>query len=139
LARSITNQAQIYVVPTVTVGDRPIGFAPEQNLPGETAAALGAGLAVNVRPTVALLGEFNMRLNEASRYNDPTTGIGIHRPVFGFAVQKVSASRRHSFTLSFTNGYGTTMSQRSMTRGLIGADDTWQGLTIGFNLSRRLF
>ncbi|MBP6820926.1 MAG: hypothetical protein KA368_05255 [Acidobacteria bacterium] len=139
LARSITNQAQIYVVPTVTVGDRPIGYAPEQNLPGETAAALGAGLAVNVRPTVALLSEFNMRLNEASRYNDPDSGIGMHRPVFGFAVQKVSESRRHSFTLSFTNGYGTTMSQRSMTRGLIGADDTWRGLTIGFNLSRRLF
>lgn len=139
LARSLTRHAQLYIVPTVTVGDRPIGYAPQQNLPGETAAALGAGLAVNVRPTVALMGEFNMRLNEASRYVDPNSGIGMHRPVFGFAVQKVSVSRRHSFTLSFTNGYGTTMSQRSMSRGLVGADDTWQGLTIGFNLSRRLF
>jgi len=92
---------------------------------------------VNVRPTVALMAEANMRVNEDSRYVSEFTGI--HRPVFGFAIQKVSVSRRHSFTLSFTNGHGTTMAQRSMTRGLIGADDGWNGLTIGFNLSRRLF
>jgi len=137
LARSITRHAQIYFVPTISVGDRPIGFAPQQNLPGETAVALGTGLSVNVRPTVALMAEANMRVNEDSRYASEFTGI--HRPVFGFAIQKVSVSRRHSFTLSFTNGHGTTMSQRSMTRGLVGADDGWNGLTIGFNLSRRLF
>lgn len=136
-ARSITRHAQVYFVPTISVGDRPIGFAPNQNLPGETAVALGTGLSVNVRPTVALMAEANMRVNEKSRY--VTEFSGIHRPVFGFAVQKVSESRRHSFTLSFTNGHGTTFSQRSMTRGLIGADDGWNGLTIGFNLSRRLF
>ena len=136
-ARSITRHAQIYVVPTVTVGDRPIGFAPAQNLPGVTATALGIGAAVNIRPTVALLAEANLRLNEESRYVADFSGI--HRPVFGFGIQKVSASRRHSFSLTFTNGYGTTFSQRSMTRGIIGADDTPQGLTIGFNLSRRLF
>ncbi|MEK7830153.1 MAG: DUF5777 family beta-barrel protein, partial [Acidobacteriota bacterium] len=136
-ARSITRHAQVYFVPTVSVGDRPIGFAPTQNLPGETAVALGTGLSVNVRPTVALMAEANMRVNEKSRY--VTEFTGIHRPVFGFAVQKVSESRRHSFTLSFTNGHGTTFSQRSMTRGMLGADDGWNGLTIGFNLSRRLF
>lgn len=136
-ARSITRHAQIYVVPTVTVGDRPIGFAPEQNLPGETATALGVGAAVNIRPTVAIMAEANMRLNEASRYVGEFTGI--HRPSFGFGIQKVSESRKHSFSLTFTNGFGTTFSQRSMTRGIIGADDTPQGLTIGFNLSRRLF
>lgn len=136
-ARSITRHAQLYVVPTVTVGDRPIGFAPDQNLPGETATALGIGAAVNIRPTVALMAEANMRLNEKSRYVADFSGI--HRPVFGFGIQKVSISRRHSFSLTFTNGYGTTFSQRSMSRGIIGADDTPQGLTIGFNLSRRLF
>jgi hypothetical protein len=137
LARSITRHAQVYFVPTISVGDRPFGFAPDQNLPGETAVALGTGLSVNVRPTVALMAEANMRVNEASRY--VTEFSGIHRPVFGFAIQKVSVSRRHSFTLTFTNGQGTTFSQRSMTRGLVGADDGWNGLTIGFNLSRRLF
>lgn len=136
-ARSITRHAQVYVVPTVTVGDRPIGFAPNQNLPGETAAALGVGAAVNIRPTVAIMAEANLRLNEASRYVGEFSGI--HRPSFGFGIQKVSESRKHSFSLTFTNGFGTTFSQRSMTRGIIGADDTPQGLTIGFNLSRRLF
>ncbi len=136
-ARSVTRHAQLYFVPTVTVGDRPIGFDPEQNLPGETAVALGAGLSVNVRPSVALMAEANYRVNEESRYVSDFSGI--HRPVFGFAIQKASASRRHSFTLTFTNGFGTTFSQRSMTRGLVGANDGWQGLTIGFNLSRRLF
>lgn len=136
-ARSITRHAQLYFVPTISVGDRPIGFSADQNLPGETAVALGTGLSVNVRPTVALMAEANMRVNEKARYVSEFTGI--HRPVFGFAIQKVSESRKHSFTLSFTNGHGTTMSQRSMTRGLVGADDSWQGLTIGFNLSRRLF
>ena len=136
-ARSITKHAQVYVVPTVTVGDRPIGFAPTQNLPGETATALGVGAAVNIRPTVAILAEANMRLNEASRY--VTEFSGIRRPAFGFGIQKVSESRKHSFSLTFTNGFGTTFSQRSTTRGIIGADDTPQGLTIGFNLSRRLF
>ncbi len=136
-ARSITRHAQIYFVPTISLGDRPIGFSPTQNLPGETAVALGTGLSVNIRPTVALMAEANMRVNEKARYVSEFTGI--HRPVFGFAIQKVSESRKHSFTLSFTNGHGTTMSQRSMTRGLVGADDGWQGMTIGFNLSRRLF
>src|SRR5262245_17557088 len=137
-ARSISRHAQLYFVPTVSVGDRPIGFAPDQNLPGETAVALGAGVAINIRPSVALMTAAKMRVNEDSRYANPDFGTGIHRPVFGFAIQKASASRRHSFTLTFTNGYGTTFSQRSMTRGMIGADDGWQGLTIGFNLSRRL-
>lgn len=136
-ARSITRHAQLYVVPTVTVGDRPLGFPSEQNLPGETAMALGIGAAVNIRPSVALMAEANLRLNEEARYED--LGSGIHRPVFGFAIQKASASRRHAFALTFTNGPGTTMSQRSMTRGLFFADDGFQGLTIGFNLSRRIF
>jgi hypothetical protein len=31
------------------------------------------------------------------------------------------------------------MAQRSMTKGLLFSDDSFGGLTIGFNLSRRLF
>lgn len=135
-ARSITRRAQIYVVPTFSVGDRPF-VEPENNAPGETAIALGIGAAVNVRPSVALMAEANYRLNEESRYlNGP---LGIHRPVFGFGVQKASASRRHAFSLVFSNGVGTTIAQRSMTKGLFFRDDGFNGLTIGFNLSRRLF
>jgi len=135
-ARSITRHAQLYFVPTVSVGDRPFTIA-QNNAPGETAVALGIGAAVNVRPSVALMAEANYRVNEASRYMGDFTGI--HRPVFGFGIQKASSSRRHSFSLVFTNGPGTTMSQRSMTKGLIFGDDGFNGLTVGFNISRRLF
>ena len=136
-ARSLTRHAQLYVVPTISVGDRPLNFDPEINLPSETAYALGIGAAVNVRPSVALMAEANYRLNEEARY---ISGLsGIRRPVIGFGVQKASASRRHTFSLTFSNGPGTTFSQRSMTRGLQGADDAFRGLSIGFNLSRRLF
>jgi hypothetical protein len=137
LARSITRHAQIYFVPTVSLGDRPLLPDPTQNSPGTTAVALGLGLSVNIRPSVALMAEANMRVNESSRYND--IGLGIHRPVVGFGVMKASRSRKHSFTLTFSNGPGTTVAQRSMTRGLFFLDDSIAGLSIGFNLTRRLF
>lgn len=35
--------------------------APDQNLPGETAVALGIGGAFNIRPTVALMAEVKTR------------------------------------------------------------------------------
>jgi hypothetical protein len=40
--------------------------------------------------------------------------------VVGFGFTKASATRKHAFSLVFTNGPGTTFSQRSMTRGLLG-------------------
>jgi hypothetical protein len=135
-ARSITRHAQIYVTPTISVGDRPL-VTPTANAPGETAVALGIGATVNIRPSVALMAEANYRLNEESRYIGDFTGI--HRPAFGFGIQKASASRRHAFSLVFTNGAGTTFAQRSMTKGLLFGDDSFGGLTIGFNLSRRIF
>jgi hypothetical protein len=137
VARSLTRHAQLYVVPTLSFGDRPFIADLTSETPGRTAFALGVGLAVNVRPSMALLGEANYRLTEAARYHE--IGQGIRRPVYGFGIQKASASRRHAFTLTFSNGPGTTLSQRSQTRGLYFVDDSLRGLTIGFNLSRRLF
>ncbi len=136
-ARSITQYAQIYVVPSVTLGDRPYNNDPRLNSPGVTAAAMGLGAAFKIRPTVNLMAEANYRLNDESRYI--TDFSGIRRPVIGFGVQKIGASRRHTYSLIFTNGPGTTMAQRSMTTGLQGMDDTFRGLTIGFNLTRRIF
>jgi hypothetical protein len=137
-ARSLTRHAQVYVTPTITVGDRPFTVSSEQNASGTTAYALGGGLAVNLRPSLALMAEVNRRLNKEARYvlDDQ---IGIHKPVISFAIQKASSSRRHGFSLVFSNSPGTTMSQRSQTRGLFGSDDGIQGLTIGFNIVRRLF
>lgn len=135
VARSVTRYAQLYFVPTVTLGDRPFTADLTTPLAGRTAVALGVGGAFRLRPSLNLLAEANYRTNQESRYLD--SGAGIRRPVVGFGIQKESASRRHAFTLTFSNGPGTTMAQRSQTRGLYFADDSLRGLTIGFNLSRR--
>jgi hypothetical protein len=135
VARSVTRYAQLYLVPTVTLGDRPFTADLTTPLAGRTAVALGIGGALRLRPSLNLLAEANYRANQESRYLD--SGAGIRRPVVGFGLQKESASRRHAFTLTFSNGPGTTMAQRSQTRGLYFADDSLRGLTIGFNLSRR--
>ena len=137
VARSITHRAQLYFVPTVSINNHPLqAFAnPTRNLPGETTVALGAGGALSIRPSVSLMAEANYRVNEAGRF-------GVTRPNFGFGIQKVSSTRRHSFSLVFSNGLSTTMSQRSSTRtAIFGPDieESFKGLTIGFNLSRRLF
>lgn len=135
IARSVTRHAQLYFVPTVTLGDRPFTADFTTATAGRTAVALGLGGAFRLRPSLDLLAEANFRANRNSRYLE--LGGGIHRPVVGFGIRKESASRRHAFTLTFSNGPGTTMSQRSQTRGLYFADDSLRGLTIGFNLSRR--
>ncbi len=137
LARSITKYAQVYVTPTITLGDRPFTVSPERNAKGTTAYALGGGLAVKILPSVSIMTEINHRLNNESRYRDGD--VGINHPVFSFAIQKASASKRHGFALVFSNSPGTTMSQRSQTRGLQFADDRIQGVTIGFNIVRRIF
>lgn len=137
VARSLTRHAQLYIVPTITFGDRPFNSDLTAEVAGRRAFALGIGGAFSLRPSLNLLAEANYRLNANSRYSD--VGSGIRRPVVGFGIQKESPSRRHAFTLTFSNGPGTTVSQRSQTRGIYGADDGLRGLTIGFNLSRRFF
>lgn len=136
-AKSITRFVQIYATPTISLGDRPYNVDPQENAPGVTAYAMGLGATVQIRPSVSLMAEANYRLNEESRYISGSRGI--RRPVVGFGVQKTGASRRHAYSLTFSNGGGTTMSERSQTVGLQGRDDTLRGLTIGFNLTRRIF
>ncbi|MBS1812512.1 MAG: hypothetical protein JST84_30375 [Acidobacteria bacterium] len=133
MARSVTNKAQLYFVPAISFKNRPFGPI-ESNLVGQNTFALGLGGALNIRPTVALLAEANWRVNEKGRF-------GNTAPVYGFGIEKTTVSRRHSFSLTFSNAAGTTMSQRSATvRSLSrGADDSIRGLAIGFNISRRIF
>jgi len=133
LARSIKNRAQIYFTPTVSFNNRPLTvvagdvFDPTP-VDGKTTTALGAGLSVDIRPTMAILGEAIYRVDGR---------LGVIRPSFMLGIQK--KVYRHSFTLGVSNSPGTTLSTRSATRGAYGFDDTFGGLTIGFNLSRRLF
>ncbi|MSO23512.1 MAG: hypothetical protein EXQ58_09725 [Acidobacteria bacterium] len=133
LARSIKNRAQIYFTPTVSFNNLPLTvvvndvFNPTP-VNGKTTTALGAGLSVDIRPTVAIMGEAIYRVDGR---------LGVIRPSFMLGIQKKVF--RHSFTLGLSNSPGTTLSTRSATRGAYGLDDTFGGLTIGFNLSRRLF
>ncbi len=133
VARSLSNKAQLYFVPTVSFKNRRFG-PTSQDLPGATTYAVGVGGAFNIRPTVALMGEANWRLNDAGKF-------GSSAPALGFGIEKATISRRHSFSLVFTTGAGTTMSQRSATRASLvrGSDESLGGLTIGFNISRRIF
>lgn len=133
LARSIKNRAQVYFSPTISFNNRPLLVVASDVLvpdavDGETTTALGVGLSVDIRPTVAILGEAIYRVDGR---------LGVIRPSFMLGIQK--KVYRHSFTLGLTNSPGTTLSTRSATRGYQGLDDTFGGLTIGFNLSRRLF
>lgn len=138
LSRSITSRAQFYLVPTFSFNDRrleqPSGFFSNQipDVPGVNAFSLGTGLAIDVRPSVALLAEVIPTLLNARE-------LDIHRPVFSFGIQK--KIWRHSFTLGLTTSPGTTVSQRAATRAQFLNDpsaDTLGGLVLGFDLTRQI-
>jgi len=138
VSRSIRNKAQFYAVPTFSVENRQLMSKPgalanrPPNLPGLNTFSIGAGLAVNIRPTVALVVEGIPTL-----VNGPE--LDIHRPSYAFGIQKLI--RGHAFTLGFSNGPGTVVAQRAGTRAsFLGnpSADKPSGLFIGFNLMRRL-
>lgn len=138
LSRSITARAQFYLAPTFSFNDRrleqPSGFRSDEipNVPGVNAFSLGAGVAFDIRPSVALLAEIIPTLFNAEE-------LGIHRPVFSFGIQK--KIWRHAFTLGLTTSPGTTVSQRAGTSAQFlnepGAD-TFGGLFLGFDLTRQI-
>ena len=138
VSRSLTSRAQIYLVPTVSLNDRRVvqgGLRSQDipDLPGINAFSLGVGLAVDIRPTVALLAEVMPTLANA-------TQLGIHRPPFSLAIQK--KIYRHAFTFGFTTSPGTTVSQRAGTRATLTGDpsaDTPAGLFLGFDLTRQIY
>jgi len=137
LSRSLTSHAQFYFVPTVSFNDRrlvqgSLSSAQILDLPGINAVSMGVGLAVDIRPTVALLAEVIPTVVNAS-------DLGIHRPAFSFGIQK--KIYRHAFTLALTNSPGTTVSQRAGTRATFLGDpgaDTPAGLFFGFDLTRQV-
>jgi len=94
---------------------------------------LGAALALEVRPTVALVAEAIPTLVNG-------TDLGIHRPAYSFGIQK--HIWRDAFTFGFTNSAGTTVSQRAGTRATLLGDpaaDKPKGMFVGFDLSRQVF
>ncbi len=138
LSRSISSRAQVYLVPTLSIDDRRLqqasGFFSSDiaDVPGVTAFSLGTGLALDIRPTVALLAEVIPTFLNARE-------LDIHRPVFSFGIQK--KIYRHSFTLGLTTSPGTTVSQRAATRAQYlnePSADTLGGLFVGFDLTRQI-
>ena len=139
LSRSLGRCAQIYFVPTVSLGARHLftpssyGSAAIPTLPGYTTLSTGVGGTFDIRPTVALVAEVIPTVVNG----EP---LGIHRPAYSFGVQK--KIWRHAFTLGFTNSPATTVSQRAATRAAFLNDpeaDKPSGLFIGFDLTRQLF
>jgi hypothetical protein len=66
--------------------------------------------------------------------------LGIHRPAYSFGIQK--KIWRHAFTFGFSNGPGTTVSQRAGTRATFIGDpsaDKPGGLFVGFDLTRQIY
>jgi len=139
VSRSLSRRAQLYVVPTVSIQNRrliskpgPLPAVPP-NLPGINSFSLGAGGVFDIRPTVALVAEVIPTLANGR-------GLGIHRPAYGFGIQK--RLPRHAFTLGFSNNPGTIVSQRAGTNATFLNDpsaDKPKGLFIGFDLMRETY
>ena len=113
LSRSLGRRAQIYFVPTVSLGARHLftpssyGSAAIPTLPGYTTFSTGVGGTFDIRSTVALVAEVIPTVVNGAP-------LGIHRPAYSFESKKIW---RHAFTLlGFTNSPATTVSQRAATR-----------------------
>ncbi len=137
-SRSMTSHAQFYFVPTVSFNDRRLvqGALVSDDIPDEpgiNAISLGVGVAVDIRPTVALIAEVIPTVLNA-------TELGIHRPPFALAIQKKLF--RHAFTFGVTTSPGTTVSQRAGTNATFlnnPSADTPSGLFLGFDLTRQIY
>src|ERR1700683_2187896 len=157
LSRSLGHRAQLYAVPTYSVHARPLLANPNSSLadpmPNQPCSAalaagipasfnarpcadtfsLGTGVAVDIRPTVALIAEATPTLVNAR-------ALAIHRPEYSFGIQK--KIWRHAFTFALSNGPGSIVSQRGGTRATFIEDPTASkpgGLCGGFDLTRQLF
>ena len=139
VSRSVSGRAQLYAVPTVSLGNRRLISKPGSledpppNLPGIHSFSLGVGGALDIRPTIALVAEVIPTLVHGRE-------LGIHRPAYAFGIQK--RVRGHAFTLGFSNNPGTVVSQRAGTRATFLSDasaDKPKGLFIGFDLMRQLY
>jgi hypothetical protein len=157
VSRSLGHRAQFYAVPTYSIHARPVlsnsnnslaDALPDQPCSAPFASgiptsfgvrpcantfSLGAGVSVDIRPTVALIAEAIPTLVNGE-------DLGIHRPEYAFAIQK--KIWRHAFTLGFSNGPGSVVSQREGTSATFVQNpsaDKLANMFIGFNLTRQIF
>jgi mono/diheme cytochrome c family protein len=136
-SRSLTRHAQFYVVPTASFDDRRVVqgsliSSGIPDIPGVNAFSVGVGLAIDIRPTVALVAEVTPTLVGGAE-------LGIHRPAMGYGIQKKIF--RHAFTFGVTNSPGVTVSQRAGTdASYLGepSGDTFKNMFVGFDLTRQI-
>jgi len=154
LSRSLGHRAQLYAVPTFSVHNRPVlsaetaltsppAYQPcQQALANDVPASfgvrpcantfsIGVGAAIDIRPTVALVGEVIPTAVNG-------TELGIHRLPFSLGIQK--KIYHHAFTFGLTTAPGTTVSQRIATRAIFLRNpnsDLPSDMFVGFDISRR--
>jgi hypothetical protein len=155
VSRSLGHRAQITAVPTFSLHARPLlsqnsitGPPPDLSChdavvpsvdspisvrPCANIFSLATAVAVDIRPTVALVAEAIPTLMNGDE-------LGIHRPAYAFGIQK--KIWRHAFTFGFTNGPTSLVSQRGGTRATFMGDPTADkpgGLFVGFDITRQIF
>jgi hypothetical protein len=157
LSRSFGRRAQFYATPTYSIHARPLLSNPNGSLaakmpdqpcsaplaaginasfrarPCANTFSIAAALAVDIRPTVALIAEVTPTLANG-------TDLAIHRPEYAFGIQK--KIWRHAFTFGFSNGPGSIVSERGGTRATFVQNpsaDKPGGLFVGFDLTRQIF
>ncbi len=127
IGRSISRYGGVFFAPTVSFNNNQI---PGSN-PGKTDAtgSFGFGGQINFRPTGSFIVEFVPRTG----YKSPGSVSAV-----AFGLQK--RTYRHVFTLTVSNGQGTTTSQYNTGFGSItDRKDFARGLVVGFNIYRRFF
>jgi mono/diheme cytochrome c family protein len=137
VSRSLTRHAQFYLVPTASFNDRRLVqgsliSSGIPDIPGVNAFSVGVGLAIDIRPTVALVAEMTPTLVGGAE-------LGIHRPAMGYGIQKKIF--RHAFTFGVSNSPGVTVSQRAGTDATyLGnpSGDTFKNMFVGFDLTRQI-
>jgi hypothetical protein len=153
LSRSLGHRAQLYAVPTFSLHNRPVlaataalteppAYQPcAQPLandvpasfgvhPCENTFSIGVGAAIDVRPTVALIGEIIPTAVKGPE-------LGIHRVPFSLGIQK--KIYHHAFTFGLTTAPGTTVPQRIATRAIFlrsPDSDLPSDMFLGFDISR---
>jgi len=124
VSRKLGSRGSIYAIPA-WVGNT--NLTAQNVTPDDSTLVLGLGARLLVRPSVALVAEYQPRL---AGYKG-NRGSGDRASLLTFGIEKRVGG--HSFQLNFSNYFATTLA--TLARGA-GSGDDWY---IGFNLSRKFY
>ena len=124
ISRKLGTRGSVYAIPAWV---RNTNLTAQNVTPDDSTLVLGLGARLLVRPSVALVGEYQPRL---AGYKG-NRGSGDRAALLTFGIEKRVGG--HSFQLNFSNDLGTTPAQTA--RGQQGSDDWF----IGFNITRKFY